>query len=114
VSKHAAVGFAEWLSVTYGDRGIGVSCLCPMGVKTALLDSGFGDDNDDAGLTRRAVTTAGEVLDPDDVAQIVLHGIATRRFLILPHTQVLDFYRHKAADYDHWITGMRTYKSTLT
>ena len=114
VTKHAAVGFAEWLSVTYGNRGIGVSCLCPMGVKTALLDAGFGEDAENSSIATRAVTTAGAVLDPDDVARMVLDGIAAERFLILPHPEVLEFYRHKGADYDRWIAGMRRFQDVLS
>ncbi|KAA0022426.1 SDR family oxidoreductase [Antrihabitans cavernicola] len=113
VTKHAAVGFAEWLSVTYGDRGIGVSCLCPMGVKTELLDTGFEIGDGDAVLAARAVTSAGTVLQPAEVAERVVEAIADGRFLILPHPQVLDMYRQKGADYDRWIGGMRRYQAGL-
>ena len=113
VSKHAAVGFAEWLSVTYGNRGVGVSCLCPMGVKTALLESGFEADDKNAGLAARAVKSAGAVLEPDDVAELVIATIAERRFLILPHPQVLEFYKYKGADYDRWLAGMRRFQDAL-
>ncbi|MFZ2175828.1 MAG: SDR family oxidoreductase [Rhodococcus sp. (in: high G+C Gram-positive bacteria)] len=109
VTKHAAVGFAEWLSVTYGDKGIRVSCLCPMGVNTKLLA-------DDAALSEtaaRAVTTAGAVLEPAEVAECVLAAIETEQFLILPHPEVLEMYRHKGADYDRWIRGMQRYQATL-
>lgn len=99
VTKHAAVAFAEWLSVTYGDRGIGVSCLCPMGVNTAMLAG------DDAAV--RAVTTAGAVLEPEEVAAAALEAIAAERFLVLPHPEVLTFFRRKADDYDRWLAGMR-------
>ncbi|MDG3016801.1 SDR family oxidoreductase [Speluncibacter jeojiensis] len=113
VSKHAAVGFAEWLSVTYGDKGIRVSCLCPMGVDTPLLREGFaaGDPVGEAATT--AVTAAGRVLAPDDVAQCVLAAIDAEQFLILPHPEVLEMYRHKGADYDRWLRGMRRYQATL-
>lgn len=114
VSKHAAVAFAEWLSVTYGDRGIGVSCLCPMGVNTPLLSSGFGLDDSNAVLAAKAVMTAGAVLEPADVADRVVEGIAAGKFLILPHPQVLDLYRYKGSDYDRWLSGMRRYQSALT
>ncbi|HEY5855035.1 MAG TPA: SDR family oxidoreductase [Aldersonia sp.] len=110
VTKHAAVGFAEWLSVTYGDRGIRVSCLCPMGVDTPLLKAGFDDGEQ---LAARAVTTSGAVLTPDDVAGQVLAALTEERFLILPHPEVLTFYRNKGSDYDRWITGMRRYQASL-
>ncbi|WP_068269341.1 SDR family oxidoreductase [Aldersonia kunmingensis] len=113
VSKHAAVGFAEWLSVTYGDRGIAVSCLCPMGVETALLRSGFGSGVEEAELASRSVTSSGAVLTPDDVAADVLAAIADERFLILPHPEVGDFFKHKATDYERWLRGMRGYQAAL-
>ena len=107
VTKHAAVAFAEWLSVTYGDRGVGVSCLCPMGVNTDMLNSGL--DADDAGtaLGANVVAAAGDILEPEEVARRVLEAIAAEAFLVLPHPEVLDFYRRKGADYDRWIRGMR-------
>ncbi|MFD4294553.1 SDR family oxidoreductase [Rhodococcus sp. NPDC058532] len=112
VTKHAAVGFAEWLSVTYGDRGVKVSCLCPQGVNTRLL---FPEE--DAGVlsaaAAKAVTSAGKVLEPAQVAADTLAAIDEERFLILPHPQVLDMFRHKGADYDRWLRGMRRYQASL-
>ncbi|QKV96201.1 SDR family oxidoreductase [Streptomyces sp. NA02950] len=113
VTKHAAVGFAEWLSVTYGDRGIRVSCLCPMGVNTTLLYSGKDSGDVLGAAATRAVTSAGDVLEPAEVADIVLAAIEDERFLILPHEDVLDMYRHKGSDYDRWLRGMRRYQSSL-
>lgn len=107
-TKHAAVGFAEWLSVTYGDRGIRVSCLCPMGVETKLLHAdGLGDTG------TKAVLAAGKVLHPDQVAEVVLDAIATEEFLILPHPEVLRMYQNKGADYDRWLRGMRRFQASL-
>jgi NAD(P)-dependent dehydrogenase (short-subunit alcohol dehydrogenase family) len=106
VSKHAAVAFAEWLSVTYGDRGVGVSCLCPMGVDTPLLHGG----NDAEGIASTAssvVKAAGDVLTPDAVADVVVEALRAERFLILPHPEVADFERHRTADRDRWLAGMR-------
>jgi NAD(P)-dependent dehydrogenase (short-subunit alcohol dehydrogenase family) len=103
VTKHAAVGFAEWLSVTYGDRGVRVSCLCPMGVNTKLL-------TDDGALS---ATAARSVLEPSEVAECVLAAMEAEQFLILPHPEVLEMYRHKGADYDRWIRGMRRYQASL-
>ncbi|HKZ14688.1 MAG TPA: SDR family oxidoreductase [Solirubrobacterales bacterium] len=106
VTKHAAVGFAEWLAVTYGDRGIRVSCLCPMGVETAMYTAGLEAEGEEA-MGARVVAAAGKILSPDEVAETVLAGVAAERFLILPHPEVLDFYRRKGIDYDGWIEGMR-------
>jgi NAD(P)-dependent dehydrogenase (short-subunit alcohol dehydrogenase family) len=99
VTKHAAVAFAEWLSVTYGDRGIRVSCLCPMGVRTAMTE---GDH-----LGTRVVRSAGALLEPEEVAGVVLDAIEREQFLILPHPEVLTFFQRKAMDYDRWLAGMR-------
>lgn len=113
VTKHAAVGFAEWLAITHGDNGIGVSCVCPMGVDTPLL-RGMSESAD--AETRRAgaaVTNAGAVLDPDRVAALTVQAIIDGTFLVLPHPEVLDMYRQKGADYERWIAGMRRYQRSL-
>jgi NAD(P)-dependent dehydrogenase (short-subunit alcohol dehydrogenase family) len=106
VSKHAAVAFAEWLSVTYGDRGLKVSCLCPMGVNTAMLNPPGGGTGIEA-LGGNVVKAAGEVLEPDEVADAVVRAMADETFLILPHPEVLTFFQRKASDYDRWLAGMR-------
>lgn len=113
VSKHAAVGFAEWLRVTYGDKGVRVSCLCPMGVNTALLNAGDDADEESSRIAAAAVKTSGKVLEPLDVADMVIEAIGDERFLVLPHPEVLDMYRHKGSDYDRWIAGMQRYRASL-
>jgi NAD(P)-dependent dehydrogenase (short-subunit alcohol dehydrogenase family) len=113
VTKHAAVAFAEWLSVTYGNQGIRVSCLCPMGVDTKLLNAGRESEDPSRSVASRAVTSAGEVLAPAVVADVVLEALADERFLILPHENVLEMYRQKASDYDRWLRGMRRYQDRL-
>src|SRR4051812_29434315 len=106
VTKHAAVAFAEWLSVTYGDRGLRVSCLCPMGGNPALMPAGAGRGG--AGeAASRVVQLAGKVLEPEEVADIVLEALRAETFLILPHPEVGEFFRRKGDDYDRWIAGMR-------
>jgi NAD(P)-dependent dehydrogenase (short-subunit alcohol dehydrogenase family) len=107
VTKHAAVGFAEWLSVTYGDRGIAVSCLCPMGVNTNMLHAGIDSDDSAEQLGAKVVAEAGDIVEPEEVADRVLEAMADERFLILPHPEVLEFSRRKSADYDRWLRGMR-------
>ncbi|MFC0452728.1 SDR family oxidoreductase [Rhodococcus jostii] len=113
VTKHAAVAFAEWLSVTYGDKGIRVSCLCPMGVETKLMRSGENSGDPLGVAATRAVVSAGEVLQPAQVADIVLDAVDREAFLILPHESVLTMYRQKGSDYDRWLRGMRRYQSSL-
>ncbi|EFQ82158.1 oxidoreductase, short chain dehydrogenase/reductase family protein [Aeromicrobium marinum DSM 15272] len=112
-TKHAAVGFAEWLAATYGDRGVQVCCLCPMGVRTDMLSEGATSADGDAGLGMRAVTTAGRVLSPLEVADTLLDAVAAGRFLALPHPEVGDMLARKAADHDHWISGMQRFRGSL-
>jgi NAD(P)-dependent dehydrogenase (short-subunit alcohol dehydrogenase family) len=92
-TKHAAVAFAEWLSIHYRPSGIRVSCLCPAGVDTAFLNP---DDVYDQFLKRSAVT-------PEAVADSVIDGLQTERFLILPHREVAEFFAFKAQNYDQWL-----------
>ena len=105
VTKHAAVALAEWLAVTYGDRGIRVSCLCPQGVNTNML-RGAGRDAIDA-ASASAVKAGGDVLEPEAVADVVVQAIRDETFLILPHPEVATYFQRKAADYDRWLGGMR-------
>ena len=98
VTKHASLAFAEWLSIAYGDRGIRVSALCPQGVRTDML--------------RRAAAGGrtfllDSALEPEQVADEVVKGLAAERFLILPHPEVAEYFRRKATDYDRWLRGMR-------
>jgi len=112
-SKHAAVGFAEWLAATYGDRGVQVCCLCPMGVRTDMLVEGQASTEGDAKLGFDAVTSAGETLDPLAVADVLLAGIAAGTFFALPHPDVGTMYARKAADTDHWLTSMQQFRTSL-
>jgi len=105
ITKHAAVAFAEWLSITYGDQGIRVSCLCPQGVNTDMLTAA--DDRGGVGAGAQVVRSAGVVLEPEDVAGIVAQAIADERFLILPHPEVATYMRRKADDPERWLGGMR-------
>ncbi|MEI7859314.1 MAG: SDR family oxidoreductase [Acidimicrobiales bacterium] len=111
VTKHATVALAEWLSITHGDAGLKVSCLCPQGVWTAM--TGAGDDEEDAAgdnLGRDfAVSTAGRdgMMLPAEVAQIVMEAVADERFLILPHPVVAEYEQRRAGDRERWLRGMR-------
>ncbi|MEX1178551.1 MAG: SDR family NAD(P)-dependent oxidoreductase [Nitriliruptor sp.] len=102
-TKHAAVGLAEWIAVTYGGRGIKVSALCPQAVNTPLLQGPAEEGNASA----VAVRNASAVLEPEDVAEAVVRGLEDERFLILPHPEVADHVAFKAADRDRWIGAIR-------
>ena len=95
VTKHAAVGFAEWLSITYGHSGIKVSVLCPQAVRTAMTAQGGG------------VAALDGMLEPAQLADTVIETLDEERFLVLPHPEVLTYMRRKTDDYDRWLGGMR-------
>ncbi|TVY06084.1 SDR family NAD(P)-dependent oxidoreductase [Mycolicibacterium porcinum] len=113
VTKHAAVGFAEWLAITYGDDGVGVSCVCPLGVATPLLDAVRASADPDSAAGAASIVQSGEVISAQDVAMTTVGAVKADQFLVLPHPQVLDMYRHKGSDYDRWIAGMRRYQRSL-
>lgn len=113
VTKHGAVAFSEWLAVTYGDRGVRVSCLCPMGVDTDMLRAGRASAHATERVAARAVTEAGGVLSPLEVADHVMAAIDEERFLVLPHPEVLEMHQQKSADRDRWIRGMQRYGASL-
>ena len=100
VTKRAAVAFAEWLSITYGDRGVRVTCLCPQGVNTAMLQTSLGGGTD-------VVRASGAVLEPAHVAELAVEAIVEERFLVLPHPEVHEYALRKAADIERWLAGMR-------
>lgn len=106
VTKHAAVGLAEWLAITYGDRGLHVACLCPQGVRTSMLLDG-------AGALGAEVVLAQGALEPEEVAEAVVAGLADGRFLILPHPEVADYFQRRATDPDRWLAGMRRLQARL-
>ena len=96
VTKHAAVGLAEWLAITHGDQGIKVSVLCPQAVRTAMTAG-----NPDG------VASVNGMIEPEDVAECCIRAIEAEDFLILPHPIVLDYMRRKTGDYNRWIKGMQ-------
>jgi NAD(P)-dependent dehydrogenase (short-subunit alcohol dehydrogenase family) len=107
LTKHAAVAFAEWMAVTYGDRGVRVSCLCPQGVNTDMLNGGVASTGADA------VRAGGAVLEPEDVAAACLDAVVAERFLVLPHPEVLTYWQRKTSDIDRWLGGMRRLQARL-
>jgi NAD(P)-dependent dehydrogenase (short-subunit alcohol dehydrogenase family) len=119
VTKHAAVALAEWLSVTYGDRGLVVSCLCPQAVTSNLAatsrrELGEGALPADIHATGGSAQAAVDgVLEPGAVAAEVLKVIGTEEFLILPHPDVATYERRRADDRERWLRGMRRLASRL-
>jgi NAD(P)-dependent dehydrogenase (short-subunit alcohol dehydrogenase family) len=108
-TKHAAVGLAEWIAITYGDRGVKVSCLCPQGVKTRMV---LGDDGE--GQLGTSQVKALGLIEPEEVADAVVEALAEERFLVLPHPEVLQYFRNKADNYGRWIGGMRKFQRSLS
>jgi NAD(P)-dependent dehydrogenase (short-subunit alcohol dehydrogenase family) len=103
VTKHADLALAEWLSVCYGREGIRVSCVCPLGVETDMLDDG---DPIHRYLHLHSITA-------DAAAAEIVRGIEAESFLILPHPEVLEFYRLKGENYDRWLRGMQRLRQKL-
>lgn len=103
VTKHAALAFAEWLAITYGDAGVKVSALCPQFVNTPLL----------ADSEAFKALGGNHTLEPEDVANAVISGLSEEKFLILPHPEVEKYFQNKANDYDRWLGGMRKLQRTV-
>jgi NAD(P)-dependent dehydrogenase (short-subunit alcohol dehydrogenase family) len=104
VTKHGAVAFAEWLSATYGHRGVTVQVICPQGVKTRMLDN--------AGPLQELLSH-DIALEPEQVAETVWQALQDDRFLILPHPQVQGYYEYRATNTDGWLAGMRKLQRRL-
>jgi len=104
VSKHGAIGFAEWLSASYGHRGVVVQAVCPQGVRTRMLP--------DTGPVQELLSH-DTALEPEDVAEAVWQGMQDDRFLILPHPEVGQYYALRATDTDRWLAGMRKLQRRL-
>lgn len=113
VSKHAAVAFAEWVSINYGDQGIGVSVLCPQAVRTNILANATGAKPSAAAQSNSNQASQDGVLEPEDVADACIDAIVSERFLVLPHPEVETYFQRKASDYDRWLGGMRRFRDRL-
>ncbi len=101
-TKHAAVGLAENIAITYGDQGIRVFALCPQAVRTDMTRQGGG------------VAALDGLMEPEQLADAVIDGLRREEFLILPHPEVRTYMQRKTADYDRWIQGMRRLQERFT
>lgn len=104
VSKHAVVALAEWLAIEHRDEGVRFSCLCPQGVRTPMMQ---------AGGPQAEAQLGPSAMSPDDVASVVVEGLADERFLILPHPEVDRYMQGKIADRDTWISRMASLRAKL-
>jgi NAD(P)-dependent dehydrogenase (short-subunit alcohol dehydrogenase family) len=102
VTKHAAVAAAEWLSIMYADAGLKVSCLCPLGVRTPMLEDALEEEGPGA-----TALLQDDLMEPADVAEAVVDGLREERFLILPHENVARYLALKGAQPERWLAGMR-------
>ncbi len=106
VTKHGCVALAEWIAITYAEHGIGVSCLCPQGVRTPMTET-------DGELAVEVVKAMG-LIEPSQVADAVAEGLANDDFLILPHPEVARYEQRRAGDRRRWLKGMQKLQASLT
>ena len=107
VTKHAAVGFAEWLAIHHAHEGIKVSLLCPQAVRTAMTTTDL--DN-----TSVSAASVDGMMEPELLAEVVVNQLHKESFLILPHEDVLTYMQRKTSNYDRWINGMNRLMQKLT
>jgi NAD(P)-dependent dehydrogenase (short-subunit alcohol dehydrogenase family) len=103
-TKHAAVAVAEWIDITYRERGVRASCLCPQFVNTPMVTEGL-----DVGKLRQIA----DILEPEQVADEVVEAMRAERFLILPHAEVARYMRNRGSDHERWLAGMRALQAQL-
>jgi len=96
VTKHAAVGLAEYLAIEYGEQGVKVFALCPQAVRTEMTPK-----------DGRTVAAVDGLMEPEKLADAVIEGLEQEAFLILPHSEVRAYMQRKTADYDRWLQGMQ-------
>lgn len=109
MTKHAALGFAEWVALNHRHLGIRVTCLCPNAVNTGML--GRNEDDESASEDRSGdplFAKLGDVVEPETCAEMTLDAMADGRFLVLPHPRVGTSFQRKADDYDGWIEYTNT------
>jgi NAD(P)-dependent dehydrogenase (short-subunit alcohol dehydrogenase family) len=105
MTKHGALGFAEWVALNYAHRGVTVSCLCPNAVNTGMLGRNEDDEAGSEDRTDAVHQNLGEVVEPEECAELTLEALSEGRFLVLPHPRVGESFLRKATDYDQWLAG---------
>ena len=104
VSKAAAVNFGEWLSITYGSRGIGVTLLCPQRTRSEMTK----------GFTGAKGAWLGQLIEAEDVANCCIDALKSGTLYAFPHPEVATYIQRKAKDPDRWIKGMRRLNKSVT
>jgi short-subunit dehydrogenase len=105
LTKHGALGFAEWVALNYAHLGVVVTCLCPNAVNTGMLGRDEDDEERSRGSDSAVIANIGEVVEPELCADLTIEAMRERRFLVLPHPRVGESFARKAADYDRWLEG---------
>jgi NAD(P)-dependent dehydrogenase (short-subunit alcohol dehydrogenase family) len=105
LTKHGALGFAEWLALNYAHRGITVTCLCPNAVNTGMLGRNEDDEQSSGRSDNPVIANIGDVVEPELCADMAIDAMRERRFLVLPHPRVGESFARKAGDYDRWLEG---------
>ena len=103
LTKHGALGFAEWLALNYAHRGVHVTCLCPNAVNTGMM--GRNEDDGSSALSEELRASIGDIVEPELCADMTLDAMREGKFLVLPHPRVGESFLRKATDYDKWIEG---------
>jgi NAD(P)-dependent dehydrogenase (short-subunit alcohol dehydrogenase family) len=104
VTKHAALSVAEWLSITYKEQGVKVSCLCPQYVRTPMVEDGMDVEK---------LKAIAQIIEPEQVADAVVEAVEQERFLVLPHPEVADYMAFRGTQHDRWLDGMRALQAHL-
>jgi NAD(P)-dependent dehydrogenase (short-subunit alcohol dehydrogenase family) len=100
-SKHAVVGVSEALALYLAPKGIGVTCVCPSGVITNILEqiSTYGTS-----CTPRA--PQHPIVEAEVVGELIAEAVTAGTFLVLTAPEIRDELVERAADPEAYIQRM--------
>lgn len=92
-SKHAVVGISEALAVYLGPKGIGVTCVCPSGVITNIVEqiAVYGE-------ARTPRAPQHPLVEAGVVGELVADAVADGTFLVVTAPEIHDELRERASD----------------
>ena len=98
-SKAAVVSLSETLHRDLKGTGVGVSVLCPMGVKTRITESERSRPEwaTAPGRSEPPPPLVGRWIDPDGVAERVLQAVSNGELYILTHYEGREYWERRAA-----------------